>query len=165
MKPALITDSVQNGPQLSPRQRAARGFSLIELLIVLVVMGALASMALIRTKYTIDQAKTARAIGDIRAISNDIAGYQTAGNTLPPGLADVDRAGLLDPWGRAYVYVLFSAGGTPKTDVFGVQLNLQFDVYSMGPDGATATSLTSGASQDDVVRGNDGGFIGRGSRY
>ena len=133
---------------------------------VVVVMGGLVSLAVARTQYTIDQAKTARATGDIRAISNDILGYAAAGGGgLPATLNDVDRGALLDPWGRPYVYENLSLGGTPRTDVFGVQLNADFDVYSLGPDGASATSLTAGASQDDVVRGNDGGFIGRASRY
>lgn len=160
-----LAPRVLEGRQLSRRQARSQGFSLIELLTVLVVMGTLAAFATVRTRYTIEQAKIARAIGDLRALSNDIAGYQSAGQALPAALSDVDRAGLLDPWGRPYVYVNFSLGGTPKTDVFGVPLNSEFDVYSMGPDGGTATSLTSATSQDDVVRGNDGGFIGRGSRY
>jgi general secretion pathway protein G len=138
---------------------------LVELITVVVVMGTLATFAVARTKYTIEQAKTARAIGDLRALSADIMGYQSAGNALPAALSDVDRAGLLDPWGRPYIYVNFTLGGSHRTDVFGIDLNKDFDVYSMGGDGASSASLTSGVSQDDVVRGNDGGFLGRGSRY
>lgn len=150
---------------LTRRQAAAQGFTLIELITVVVVMGILATLGVARTKYTIEQAKTARAIGDLRALTNDIGGYQSSGNALPATLVDIDRAGLLDPWGRPYVYVNFSLGGGHRTDVFGIDLNKEYDIYSMGPDGASATSLTSGPSQDDVVRGNDGGFLGRASRY
>jgi general secretion pathway protein G len=134
---------------------------------VVIVMGSLSSLAVARTQYTVEQARIAKAIGDIRAVTNDINGYAaaSAGNALPPSLVDIDRAGLLDPWGRPYVYVLFSTGGTPRTDVFGVDLNSEFDVYSMGPDGASAISITAGASQDDVLLAGDGGFIGRASRY
>lgn len=130
----------------------------------MVVMGTLAALGVAKTKYTVEQAKIAKAIGDLRALSADIAGYVSAGNALPATLVDVDRAGLLDPWDRPYVYVPFP-GGSPRTDVFGVDLNADYDVYSMGPDGATATSLTASVSQDDVVRGNDGSFLGRASRY
>ena len=149
------------------RRRHALGFTVIELLTVVTVMGTLSIMAVGRGKYTIEQAKVAKAIGDIRAISADILGYQASatGQVLPNSLVDVDRAGVLDPWGNPYVYVNLKLGGTPRTDVFGVPLNTEFDVYSLGPDGASSTSLSSGASQDDVVRGADGGFIGRGSRY
>ncbi len=143
------------------------GFTLIELLVVITVLGALASFAVVRTQYTVDQAKIARAIGDIRALAIDAQGYQASSinNSPPPSLAAIDRAGLLDPWGRPYVYVPLTTGGTPRTDVFGVELNTIYDIYSMGKDGATATSITSGPGLDDVVLGNDGGFIGRASRY
>ena len=155
------------GRRLTARQAASLGFTLIELMTVTVVMGTLAAMAMARVTYTIQQARVAKATGDIRALTADILGYQTAsaGHALPPGLVDVDRAGILDPWGRPYVYVLFSAGGIPRTDVFGIDLNSDFDVYSEGIDGASATSITAGPSQDDVLLGNDGGFIGRATRF
>ncbi len=155
------------GRRLSARQAASLGFTLIELMTVTVVLGTLAGMAMVRTSYTVEQARIAKATGDIRALTQDVFGYQTAsaGHALPPGLADIDRAGLLDPWGRPYVYVLFSTGGIPRTDVFGVDLNTDFDVFSVGPDGASTTSIVAGPSQDDVLLGNDGGFIGRATRF
>lgn len=62
-----------------------RGFTLIELLTVTVVLGALASFAVVRTQYTVDQAKIARAIGDIRALAIDAQGYVAASsNNSPP---------------------------------------------------------------------------------
>lgn len=147
------------------RRLGRAGFTLIELLAVMVVSGILATVAVTRVRSTIDQAKTARAIGDIRALSSDIQGYLTSAQALPPSLADVDRGGMLDPWGRPYVYVAFAFGGSPRTDAFGIDLNSDFDVYSAGPDGVSALSLGAAAGLDDVLRGNDGGFIGRGSRY
>ncbi len=151
----------------SRRQAGFRGFTIIELMTVVVVMGILVTMGYARSKYTIEQGKLAKAIGDIRAIQVDIAGYQVASpsQALPATLTDIDRAGLMDPWGRPYIFVNFKLGGSPRTDVFGVNLNVEYDVYSMGPDGSSALSLTAGTSQDDVVLGMDGGFIGRAARY
>ncbi len=142
----------------------SKGFTLIELLTVIVVMGTLATIGVARTKYTVEQAKIARATGDLRALAADIAGYAAAGNALPLSLVDVDRGALLDPWDRPYVYVPFPSG-TPRTDIFGVDLNVDFDLYSLGADGATAGSLGAAVSQDDVIRGADGGFLGRATRY
>lgn len=146
---------------------ANRGFTLIELLAVVVLMGVLATFAVQRSKQTIDQARVARATGDIRAIMVDIMAYSAAapGQALPLVLSDIDRAGMVDPWGRPYVYVNFKVGGSPRTDVFGVPLNSSFDVYSLGEDGASTTSIVAGPSQDDVVLGMDGGFIGKATRY
>jgi general secretion pathway protein G len=46
-----------------------------------------------------------------------------------------------------------------------VPINTTYDLYSKGKDGDSSPPLTARASQDDVVRANDGGFIGLGSRY
>jgi hypothetical protein len=39
-------------------------------------------------------------------------------------------------------------------------LNSDYDLYSMGPDGQSQTPLTAKASRDDIIRANNGGFIG-----
>jgi general secretion pathway protein G len=158
MRRGMATRSLERR-RLSPRQAASLGFSIIELMTVVVVMGGLSTLVVARTEYTVKQAKFARAIGDIRAIAQDVQGYTAAtqGQALPPSLAHVDRDGLRDPWGRPYQYVNFSSGGTPRTDVFGVELNSEYDIYSLGPDG--------GPSIDDVILANDGGFIGRAARF
>jgi general secretion pathway protein G len=41
-----------------------------------------------------------------------------------------------------------------------VPINSDFDLYSVGRDGQSAPALTARVSHDDVVRANDGGFIG-----
>jgi general secretion pathway protein G len=50
-------------------------------------------------------------------------------------------------------------------DRFGVPLNTTYDLYSVGKDNSTSGSLNSSVSFDDVVRANDGGFLGQGSRF
>lgn len=44
-------------------------------------------------------------------------------------------------------------------------LNSDFDLYSMGPDGKTATPLTAKASYDDIIRAVDGKFLGLASDF
>jgi len=46
-----------------------------------------------------------------------------------------------------------------------VPINTDFDLYSMGPDGRSAPPLTAKHSRDDIVRANDGAFIGLASDY
>lgn len=44
-------------------------------------------------------------------------------------------------------------------------INSDFDLYSMGADGKTAAPITSTAGKDDVIRANDGGYIGVAEKY
>lgn len=39
-------------------------------------------------------------------------------------------------------------------------INSDFDLYSMGPDGATVSALTAPRSHDDLVRARNGSFFG-----
>lgn len=144
-----------------------RGFTLIEMLASVTVVSILAAIAVPRVSEQIEKGRVARAIGDIRALQADIEGYTaTHGDSLPPTLAAITRGSLRDPWGNVYVYSPFSVdGGSPRTDQFGISLNARYDLYSRGKDEATSLSITASASQDDVVRGADGGFIGKGSTY
>ncbi len=46
-----------------------------------------------------------------------------------------------------------------------VPLNTRFDLYSQGKDGESRPPLTAKASWDDVLRANDGSFVGLASNY
>ncbi len=128
------------------------------------IVGILASIAIPSVREMIEKARVAKAIGDIRAIQTDIEGVEP----LPTTLAEVGRGGYLDPWGNPYQYLKFDpkgGKGGARKDRFLVPLNSTFDLYSMGRDGATALPLTAKAARDDIVRANDGGFIGLASNF
>ena len=44
-------------------------------------------------------------------------------------------------------------------------LNSTYDLYSKGKDGDSQSPLTAPASRDDIIRANDGGYIGVASGY
>ncbi|MDH4073829.1 MAG: prepilin-type cleavage/methylation domain-containing protein, partial [Gammaproteobacteria bacterium] len=44
-------------------------------------------------------------------------------------------------------------------------LNTDFDLYSAGADGESAGPLSATKSRDDIVRANNGAFIGLGENY
>jgi general secretion pathway protein G len=79
----------------------------------------------------------------------------------------------MDPWGRPYVYFPFppskGKGGAPpagaRKDRFLVPINSRYDLYSTGKDGGSAAPLTAKSSRDDIVVANDGGFVGRASKF
>ena len=146
--------------------RSSRGLTLIELLIVLAIIGTLASIGLLLYANFADQARIARAIADISNISSELSTFETMNERLPNDLAEINRATLLDPWGRPYEYLNFAlGGGQPRKDLALHPINSDFDLYSKGKDGNTAAPLTAAQSRDDVVRANDGQFIGLASNY
>ena len=50
--------------------------------------------------------------------------------------------------------------GDHGTKISIVPLNTDFDLYSMGQDGASKGPLSAKASRDDVLRAGDGTFVG-----
>jgi len=121
---------------------APRGFSLIELLLVLVILAVLAAVVVPRLAKRGEQAKNAAALTDISnletaldAFEVDTGRYPTSQEGLtaltqqPGGLTDwkgpyLKRAVPNDPWGNAYVYRIPGQHNTEG-----------YDLYSAGPNG------------------------------
>jgi general secretion pathway protein G len=144
-----------------------RGFTVVELLSVMAILGILAALAIPSLRQARDKARIAKAIGDIHAIQLDLMAIEAGGQALPPDLSAIGWAGTLDPWGRPYQYLVLATAppGAARRDRFLVPINSTFDLYSVGPDGVTASPLTSGPGRDDVVRANDGGYLGVASLF
>jgi general secretion pathway protein G len=145
------------------------GFTLIEMLAVMAIIGLLASFGIPKLHAVVEQARIARAIGDLRAIQTDLMAVETQGTPLPADLSGIGRAGIQDPWGNPYVYNPFNpaAHGVPagaRRDRFLVPVNSTFDLYSMGPDGRSVPPF-SGPGGDDIVRADDGGYLGLASNF
>ena len=144
------------------------GFTLIELLIAMMIVITLSAIAIPSLMASIYEAKIARAVGDIHAIEDDIAFYQVINGQLPDDLGQSGDGNLLDPWGNPYQYLNHSTmkgNGHARKDRFLVPLNDDYDLYSMGKDGASVPPLTAKPSQDDIVRAASGGYVGLASQF
>lgn len=145
-----------------------RGMTVIELLLAMGIVATLASIAVPRIDQYIDKARVAHAIGDISAVQADILGFAADNGRLPNSLAEVGRGGMKDPWDRPYQYLNIAdmkGKGAARKDRFLVPLNSDFDLYSMGKDGSSVPPLAASSSQDDIIRANDGGYVGLAARY
>ncbi|MCC6929665.1 MAG: prepilin-type N-terminal cleavage/methylation domain-containing protein [Gemmatimonadaceae bacterium] len=153
--------------QLHRRWGTRSAFTLIELLAAMTIIGILAGIGIPKYADVIERARVAKAIGDLKAITTDLLSQ----DVLPASLTAINRATLLDPWGRPYVYLKFAPrkGKAPpagaRKDRFLVPINTDFDLYSLGKDGSSNQTLTAKASHDDVIVANDGGFIGLARNY
>lgn len=143
--------------------------TLVEMMLVVVIVLTLLAIAIPNIHDAVQRAKVARAVLEIQMLQNDIG----VGDQLPLSLADLGYATLRDPWGNPYVYLNFAEatqgeGGVPgaaRKDRFLVPLNSLYDLYSKGADGESRPPLSAKVSHDDVIRANDGSFIGLAKRF
>lgn len=119
------------------------GFTLIELMVVIVIIGLLTTLVVINVLPSQDRAMVEKARADIHLLEQAIELYRLDINTypsidqglealtaMPEGLARPDRYrkdGYIrrlpqDPWGNAYQYIYPGEHGT-------------FDIFSLGADG------------------------------
>lgn len=177
---------------LKHRRLSSKGLTLIEMMTVIGIIATLAAIAAPTFMRYLDKARVIKAIGDIRTIEKDIFNFQMDHNRFPDTLGQVNRGSLLDPWGNPYRYTNIArcneqeeeqsgkggkggkAGGGGsgecgkgnfRKDRFLVPINSDFDLYSIGKDGQSAAPLTSKLSRDDIVRANNGGFVGLAWKY
>jgi general secretion pathway protein G len=107
---------------------------------------------------------------DIQNIESQLERYKALHGNPPDNLSD---AGInptpSDPWGNPYEYLKL-AGEDPlppgtRKDKSTKPLSDDFDLYSKGKDGQSVPALTGGPSHDDIIRANNGGYIGLASEY
>jgi general secretion pathway protein G len=145
------------------------GFTLIELITAITVIAALGAIALPQFAGYRLQAQIAKCIADLRTLDTSVQLYKISNGALPNSLSQVPSGNIQDAWGRPYQYLRIEgnakATGAARKDRFLVPINSDFDLYSMGPDGKSSGPLTAKASEDDIIRANDGRYLGRASDY
>ena len=117
-----------------------------------------------------NRAKVAKSIGDMGSISLGIDRFRLNNNDrVPDALSDLRMEIPLDPWGQAYEFLNIQAAGPGKgklrKDGKLNPLNSDFDLYSIGSDGRSAGPLSAKHSRDDIVRANNGAFLGLAADY
>lgn len=150
--------------------RCGNGFTLLDLMLTVVIASLLLSIAVPSYDRYVQRAKVTAARGHIASLSLKLEEYRLNNdNTLPATLDELPMDIPLDPWGRPYAYLnILTAGpgkGALRKDGKLNPLNTDFDLYSKGRDGESKGPLNAKASRDDVVRANNGAFIGLGEDY
>jgi general secretion pathway protein G len=149
-------ESAVTASRRHPRSRStnSKGFTLLELLIVVAVLLTITGIAIPNLMAALDQARIARAVGDIKTFEDGIVLYQTINGQLPDDLSQVGYGNYLDPWHSPYQYLnhaTMKGNGQARKDRFLVPLNSDYDLYSMGKDGQSIPPITAKVSQDDII--------------
>jgi general secretion pathway protein G len=135
-----------------------------------VVAGLLITLAIPAYDGFVQRARVARAIDDISNIALEIEKFRLQNDVLPPpSLDDLPLQVPLDPWDRPYQYIKIQGAGSGvggfRNDGSLNPINTDYDLYSSGKDGDSSGPLNAANSRDDVVRANNGAFIGRAEDY
>ena len=137
---------------------AQNGFTLIELMVVIVIIGILTTVVVLNVLPDVDKAAITRARADVATLETALTSYKADVMQFPTttqGLAALKATPIdlpaperyrpggyvlrlpADPWGHAYQYASPGRHGP-------------FDVWSLGPDGLTGP----GGEADDIGNWN-----------
>lgn len=147
------------------RNGCNRGFTLIEIMIVIAIIGTLSAIALPSYLKYKNNARIAVAVTDIRMLEKQIANFVVDNSQLPNNLSQLTTIGLVnDPWGNPYRYLRINGGGKVqgqiRKNMSDNPVNTDYDLYSMGKDGLSQTQFKGALSRDDVVRAYNGRYVG-----
>lgn len=142
------------------------GVTVLELMAVVAFIAVLSSVAIPAFNGYVERARTSRAVSEIGTISLQLYRWQLNTGSFPATLAEAGIAAN-DPWGRPYEYLRIAGAnrGQLRKDRNLVPINTDFDLYSTGPDGRSVPPLTAAHSRDDIVRANNGRYIGVAVNY
>lgn len=136
--------NINNNPTLAQKRKLNRGFTLVEMLLVVTIIGILAALVIPKIAGTSDKARITAAQADIKGgIKTALDRFEVDNGYYPKNLGDlVTRPNdsknwngpyldelPKDPWGQPYVYVNPGRNNTTS-----------YDLYSIGRDSQDGTA-------------------------
>ncbi|HZF29797.1 MAG TPA: prepilin-type N-terminal cleavage/methylation domain-containing protein [Gammaproteobacteria bacterium] len=143
------------------------GVTLLELIVAVAIGGLLTSIAVPSYQAIVERMRVTQAITDIYTLDAQLERWRTNTFNYPDTLAAASLDGGRDPWGHPYSYLKISTAytGQVRRDRNLRPINSDYDLYSMGKDGQTQTQLQGRKARDDIVRANNGAYVGVAKDY
>lgn len=154
-EPLILKLRIQKIRRPFPFRWSKAGFSLLEILIVITIMGILTAIVAPRVSQYIEDTKIAAAQRELESFKKaltsiynkrnprqyprrlkSVAPYFDGGNFAPNG-------DILDPWNNPYQYQTFPSGGLERQ---------RFEIRCAGPDGLFGQNPQSGRTDDLLMR-------------
>ena len=161
-----------------------RGFTIIEVAIVLAIIGILAAIAVPAYTSYINRSRVTLCIRNIRLFELSIKKFELDNMRLPNNLNELGAVSLLDEngnqktqtpphldhWGNPYGYLNLPNDNPPaypnaRRDNNNKPLSEDYDLYSMGANGVTAKPVANGNGADDIIRASSGAYVGLGANF
>ena len=151
--------------------RHRKALTLIEMLLAVAIIGTLVAVGVPIYSNALNKARINQAISKIALMGQRIDDFLIDNGRIPNNLSEIGEPNPLDPWGNPYQYTPIL--GRDKTELeaklrkdrFLIPLNNDYDLYSIGKDGMSVAPLTAEESWDDIVRANNGGYVGVAYKY
>jgi len=136
-------DARQINRRLRARRAPHRGFTLIEIMVVVIIIGLLAAVIVPSVISKVDEARVTKAKADIQSLETALTMFRLDNSKYPttdqglealvvqptdPSIRHWRQGGYLqrvslDPWGNKYLYVYPGTHGK------------EYDLYTLGADG------------------------------
>ncbi len=142
---------------MNNRTRTRKGFTLIELVVVILILAILAALIVPRIVGRSDDAQRAKALSDISTLRNQVQMFRTDVGHYPDSLMDLrtrpsdgadgwrgpylDKELPTDPWGSEYEYQVSSDGEN-------------FTIISFGRDAAPGGEGNDSDIGEELVEGS-----------
>lgn len=129
----------------------SKGFSLIEIMVVVVILGILGTFVAVNVFDSVDDARESKALSEVSSIDTAVKRFRLKTGKLPQNLRELipnyieEEDGLLDPWNNEYVYKIPGKNNKP------------YEMLSKGPDGqeGTADDITLTKKKADPAAGEN----------